>query len=78
MHTLQPACTSKIINRTLDGNSKISFLDNYLPRNYDDRRFQRIAMTKEGRTLVPRLAQIADENEIFYFSHLSKAEKKML
>jgi DNA-binding MarR family transcriptional regulator len=44
----------------------------------DDRRFQRIAITKEGLALVPRLAQIADENEVFYFSHLSDAEKMIL
>ena len=44
----------------------------------EDRRFQKIAITKSGRALVPKLAHIADENEAFYFSHLSDEEKKSL
>lgn len=44
----------------------------------EDRRFQKIAITKSGRALVPKLAHIADENEAFYFSHLSDEDKKSL
>lgn len=43
-----------------------------------DRRFQKIAITQEGKALVPKLAQIADDNEAFYFSHLSSKEQKAM
>lgn len=43
-----------------------------------DRRFQKIAITQHGRALVPKLAQIADDNEAFYFSHLSSKEQKAM
>lgn len=44
----------------------------------EDRRFQKIAITKKGRNLVPKLTKIADDNEDFYFSHLSDKEKNTL
>lgn len=43
-----------------------------------DRRFQKIAITQHGKSLVPKLAQIADDNEAFYFSHLSNKEQKVM
>jgi DNA-binding MarR family transcriptional regulator len=44
----------------------------------DDRRYQDVALTAEGRRLVPKLAVIADENDAEYFSGLSVAEHKAL
>jgi DNA-binding MarR family transcriptional regulator len=44
----------------------------------DDRRYQDIALTAEGRRLVPTLAMIADENDEEFFSGLSVAERKAL
>lgn len=44
----------------------------------DDRRYQDIALTAEGRRLVPKLAVIADENDDEFFSGLSAAERKAL
>jgi DNA-binding MarR family transcriptional regulator len=44
----------------------------------DDRRYQDIALTAEGRRLVPKLAVIANENDEEFFSGLSVAERKAL
>lgn len=44
----------------------------------NDRRFQKIAITEEGKALVPKLAKIANDNEAFYFSHLSNKEQKYM
>lgn len=44
----------------------------------DDRRYQTLALTREGRALVPRLAAIADENDAAFFSHLKPAERKAI
>jgi DNA-binding MarR family transcriptional regulator len=44
----------------------------------DDRRFQDIALTAEGRAIVPRLAAIADENDEEFFRHLSARERESL
>jgi DNA-binding MarR family transcriptional regulator len=44
----------------------------------DDRRYQDIALTAEGRRLVPALAAIADENDEEFFSGLSVGEHKAL
>ncbi|TGL18971.1 MarR family transcriptional regulator [Leptospira yanagawae] len=41
-----------------------------------DRRYQEIKLTKQGRTLVPKLAKIADENDEYFFSMLTPTEKK--
>jgi DNA-binding MarR family transcriptional regulator len=43
-----------------------------------DRRFQDIALTVEGRAIVPRLAAIADENDEEFFRHLSARERESL
>lgn len=43
-----------------------------------DRRFQEIKLTANAIKLVPKLAQIADENDESFFSALSKAEQKDL
>jgi DNA-binding MarR family transcriptional regulator len=43
-----------------------------------DRRFQDIKLTSAGRTLVPRLARIADKNDEEFFSQLSAEERERL
>ncbi|MBL0956189.1 MarR family winged helix-turn-helix transcriptional regulator [Leptospira levettii] len=43
-----------------------------------DRRYQEIKLTKQGKTLVPKLAKIADENDEAFFSHLTPFEEKEL
>jgi DNA-binding MarR family transcriptional regulator len=43
-----------------------------------DRRFQDIKLTSAGRTLVPRLARIADQNDEEFFSQLSAEERERL
>jgi DNA-binding MarR family transcriptional regulator len=44
----------------------------------DDRRYQDIGLTAEGRRLVPKLALIADENDEEFFAALSAKEHKAL
>jgi DNA-binding MarR family transcriptional regulator len=44
----------------------------------DDRRYQDIGLTAEGRRLVPKLALIADENDEEFFAALSAKERKAL
>lgn len=44
----------------------------------NDGRIQRVALTRAGRALVPRLAALADENDEHFFGHLSASERKML
>lgn len=42
------------------------------------RRGQVIALTDEGRQLVPKLAQLADENDSAFFGHLTIKERDLL
>lgn len=44
----------------------------------DDRRFQSIALTPAARRLVPRLAALADENDLQFFRFLSSKERTAL
>jgi DNA-binding MarR family transcriptional regulator len=44
----------------------------------EDRRFQDVKLTTAGRTLVPKLAALADRNDEEFFSHLSTKEKDAL
>jgi DNA-binding MarR family transcriptional regulator len=44
----------------------------------DDRRFQDVGLTAAGRTLVPKLAAIADQNDAEFFSSLSESERERL
>jgi DNA-binding MarR family transcriptional regulator len=46
--------------------------------NPDDRRAHRLALTPAGRTLVPRLARIADANDASLFSVLTPDERRRL
>lgn len=43
-----------------------------------DRRSQQIALTAIGHKLVPLLTQLADDNEAYFFAHLSAPQKKQL
>lgn len=42
--------------------------------NGEDRRYQSLALTREGRALVPELSALADRNDAEFFGHLSPAE----
>lgn len=41
-------------------------------------REQLLGLTAKGRNLVPRLAALADENEVHFFGHLAARERKVL
>jgi DNA-binding MarR family transcriptional regulator len=43
-----------------------------------DRRYQTVRITPTGRRLVPKLATLADRNDLAFFGHLSAAEQKAL
>jgi DNA-binding MarR family transcriptional regulator len=43
----------------------------------EDRRFQDVKLTAEGRALVPRLAALADQNDQEFFCHLSTEEREV-
>jgi len=44
----------------------------------DDRRYQSLTLTKDGRALVPVLAALADRNDAEFFDHLPRAERERL
>jgi DNA-binding MarR family transcriptional regulator len=46
--------------------------------NPDDRRAHRLALTPAGRTLVPRLARLADANDASLFGVLTADERRRL
>jgi DNA-binding MarR family transcriptional regulator len=43
-----------------------------------DRRYQSLALTAEGRLLVPRLSALADRNDAEFFGHLAPEERAAL
>lgn len=43
-----------------------------------DRRQQTLSLTDDGRTLVPKLAELADSNDAEFFGHLEPAERAAL
>jgi DNA-binding MarR family transcriptional regulator len=43
-----------------------------------DGRSQMLALTRQGRTLVPKLAAIADRNDAEFFGHLSPRERAII
>jgi len=43
--------------------------------NPDDRRAQTLALTQSGRSLVPRLATLADENDAAFFAGLKPRDR---
>jgi DNA-binding MarR family transcriptional regulator len=44
----------------------------------DDRRYQALALTPEGRALVPKLSTLADQNDAAFFGHLEPAARARL
>jgi DNA-binding MarR family transcriptional regulator len=40
-----------------------------------DRRYQEIALTEEGRALVPQLSALADQNDTEFFGHLAPDDR---
>lgn len=44
----------------------------------EDGRAQRIELTRAGRTLIPRLAALADQNDAHFFGHLAPEERESL
>lgn len=44
----------------------------------EDRRYQDIELTAKARALVPRLAALADQNDLEFFSCLAKSERSQL
>jgi DNA-binding MarR family transcriptional regulator len=63
---------SKLADRLID--------KQLLARTYakDDRRYQTLALTAAGRSLVPTLAKLADENDEQFFAALSPKQHKRL
>jgi DNA-binding MarR family transcriptional regulator len=43
--------------------------------NGQDRRFQSLALTRQGRALAPDLSALADRNDAEFFGHLEPAER---
>lgn len=41
----------------------------------DDRRYQALALTADGRALVPELSALADSNDAEFFGHLAPEER---
>jgi DNA-binding MarR family transcriptional regulator len=46
--------------------------------NDEDRRYQGLAITAKGRTLLPKLAALADENDTAFFGHLGAVEQERI
>jgi len=46
--------------------------------NEEDRRYQALALTGEGRKLVPELSSLADRNDEEFFGHLAPPERAMV
>lgn len=44
----------------------------------NDRRYQEISLSNKAKTLIPKLARIADENDNEFFIHLSSKERLLL
>lgn len=44
----------------------------------EDRRQQTLSLTDYGRTLVPKLAELADRNDAEFFGHLEPADRAAL
>ncbi len=63
---------SKLVDR-LVGKALITRTD-----RTDDRRFQSIALTAAGRSLIPQLAKLADQNDEEFFGPLSARERAAL
>jgi DNA-binding MarR family transcriptional regulator len=69
---LTRGAVSKLIDRLLE--------KNLLTRREatGDRRYQDVSLTTAGRTLVPQLAALANQNDEEFFQHLSQEERSSL
>ena len=43
-----------------------------------DRRYQALALTPQGRALVPKLSALADQNDAEFFDHLEPGERTVI
>jgi DNA-binding MarR family transcriptional regulator len=78
-----PAALAEKVGVTRGAMSKILdrlYAKEVIDRKQDqgDRRHQKIAITKKGEKLVPILAQMADDNDAYYFVHFTEQEKKLI
>jgi DNA-binding MarR family transcriptional regulator len=46
--------------------------------NASDRRFQTLALTRQGRAMAPKLAALADENDEEFFAHLNRETRETI
>ena len=46
--------------------------------NAGDRRFQTLALTRQGRAMAPKLAALADENDEEFFAHLDRETRETI
>lgn len=69
---LTRGAVSKLIDRLLNKGLVIR------TESSGDRRYQEIKLTANAVKLVPKLAKLADENDVRFFSILSKYEQKEL
>lgn len=80
---LSPADIAKITGMTRGATSKL--LDRLCGKqlisrteSLQDRRYQEIALSINGKKLLPELIKLANSNDRHFFGHLSKAEKGKL
>ena len=46
--------------------------------NAGDRRFQSLALTRQGRAITPKLAALADRNDAEFFAHLNTGTRETI
>ncbi len=68
--------TRGAISKLSDRLAEKSLIDRH--DNPDDKRAHKLALTKAGRALVPRLARLADENDAAFFGGLTADERRRL
>lgn len=70
--TMSPGTISKLVNQLITKSLVVRTTE------LADRRRQTIALTPQGRSLVPELAALADRNDMDFFHHLTDDERKTL
>jgi len=78
-----PSALAERIGMTRGAITKIA--DRLIAKSYitrtassEDARSQVLALTRQGRGLVPRLAGLADSNDAAFFGHLAPKERAMI